>query len=269
VPEYRRDGISHVLLTQWAAVSQNLREPLPAKECRYPVSFVGAAHGDRIQRVARLREQGIDVACFGYGWPEGPVAGEQIPEIMRDSVISLNFANSLGDNQIKARTFEVPGAGGFLLTEQAPNLEQWYVPGKEIDVFDNEQDLVNKIRYYLDHPEQRDAVARAGYERTRLEHTYESRLQASIDFTLQSFAAAKANQGHIALPSFQQAMERHSLSWPLRTLRAAMVTGCSAIWGRRRGPRAARRICFELSWRLVGARTFTAGGWTGRMFPDW
>ena len=44
----------------------------------------------------------------------------KIPEIMRQSVISLNFSNSRQGRQIKARTFEVPGAGGFLMTETAP-----------------------------------------------------------------------------------------------------------------------------------------------------
>jgi spore maturation protein CgeB len=268
LPEYHRDGISHVLLTQWAAALPNLREPQPAAACRYKVSFVGAAHGKRKQRVARLRAKGIDVACFGHGWPSGPIAAEQIPEIMRNSVISLNFANSSGENQIKARTFEVPGAGGFLLTERAPHLEHWYISGKEIEVFDDDRELEEKILYYLTHPAERDAVAQAGHERTRSEHTYERRLQAALDFALQSRELAKANASSQMLPPFSHALQQHVLTWPLRLLRTGLVLACSSVWGRRRGPRAARRLCFELSWRLLGPRTFSAGGWTGRMFPN-
>ena len=186
VADYHRDGISQVLLTKWAAASPNLRQPLPAAACRYKVSFVGAAHGNRKQRVARLRARGIEIDCFGYGWPNGPVAAEEIPEIMRHSAISLNFANSYGENQVKARTFEVPGAGSFLLTERAPFLEQCYVPGKEIEVFDDDRELVKKIHYYLDHPAERDAITQAGYERTCREHTYESRLQEALDFALRA-----------------------------------------------------------------------------------
>ena len=265
--DYHRDGIAHVLLTQWAAASPTLREPLPAKYCRYKVSFVGAAHGNRKRRIDRLRDKGIEVATFGYGWPEGPIAAEKIPDIMRDSVISLNFANSSGANQIKARTFEVPGAGGFLLTERAPHLEQWYVPGKEIEVFQNDRELEQKILHYLDHSAQRDAIAQAGYERTRSEHTYEVRLQAALDFALQYRELAKAEDSIRLSPPFRHALEKHILSWPLRALRTLMVLGCSTIWGCRRGRRAARRICFEFSWRFFGARAFGASGWTGRMFP--
>ncbi len=92
-------------------------------------------HVEYCRCIARLNEYGIGVSCFGYGWPSGSLAAEKIPQIMRKSIISLNFANSRGQNQIKARTFEVPGAGGFLLTEYAPGLEKFYSIGKEIDVF--------------------------------------------------------------------------------------------------------------------------------------
>ncbi len=81
--KYHRDSIPNVLLTQWAANAQSLQEPLPAAQCQYPVSFVGAAHGNRIARAAGLRKQGIQIACFGHGWPNGAVAAEAIPAVMR------------------------------------------------------------------------------------------------------------------------------------------------------------------------------------------
>ena len=35
--------------------------------------------------------------------------------------------------------------------------------------------MIDKIKYYLEHNEEREAIARAGYERTLREHTYEKR----------------------------------------------------------------------------------------------
>lgn len=67
IADYHAAGIANVLLTQWAIASTHLAQPLPATACRWPVSFVGAAHGDRRARVERLRAAGIDVACFGHG----------------------------------------------------------------------------------------------------------------------------------------------------------------------------------------------------------
>lgn len=261
---YLADGIRQVMLTQWATPSTHLAEPLTAMVCRYPVSFVGAAHGDRRSRIDRLREAGIEVACFGYGWENGPVEVDEMFHIMRESTISLNFANSKGADQIKARCFEVSGAGGFLLTEEVNGIERFYLSGQEIATFGSDDELVRKITHYLDNPAERDRIAIAGYLRTMREHTYERRLEEVLAFAL---AARDAAAPSLAV-DFAGAMRRHRLTVGLRLLRMLLVTVTSAFFGRQRGLRAARRLVFELSWRFAGQRTFTAAGWPGRMFPD-
>lgn len=262
--DYRADGIKDVLVTQWAADSSRLAEPKAARDCRYAVSFVGAAHGDRQKRIEALSTRGIDVECFGHGWPRGAVASEEIPGIMRDSVISLNFANSRGEDQIKARIFEVPGAGGFLLTGDARGLCRYYRPGEEIAVYCDLDDLAAKIRRFLSRPQERDAIARAGYERTRAEHTYEQRLHRVIDFTLAANRRARAPASDADLDA---ALASHRLTPVTRGARSFLLSVTRLAFGRERGRRAARRLAFELSWRLAGRRTFTAAGWPGRMFP--
>jgi spore maturation protein CgeB len=268
VPKYHRDGIPNILLTQWAANVVSLLEPQPAQNCHYPVSFVGQAHGDRLKRIEHLRSLGLEVSCFGHGWPSGSVKAEDIPKIYRDSVISLNFANSKGVNQIKARTFEVPGAGGFLLTEGAPGLDKYYTPDKEVAVFDGLKDLVEKAKYYLSHPEERDAIAKSGFDRTKREHTYDLRMKEVIDFALKAKEEWVKMGPHPPPPSFEETCLRHRLTLILRLLRFILTTGAAVVWGPVRGQRAARRLVFELSWRLAGERTFSAVGWPGRMFPN-
>ncbi len=268
IPRYHRDGIAHVLLTQWAASAETLQEPLPVTACRYPVSFVGTAYGNRPARLAELLAHGIEVVCFGHGWGNGPVPAEQIPRIIRESIISLNFANSRGRNQIKARTFEVPGAGGFLLTEEAAGLEKYYSPGREIVTFSSMPDFVAKIRYYLAHPVERDAIARAGFERTRRDHTYDSRVQEALDFAQAARDHWLKTSPRLRISGFVEAARRHQMNLALRALRSILVALGSLIWGRQRGRRAARRLVFELSWRLGDRQTFTAAGWPGRMFPE-
>ena len=270
IPLYHRDGIFNVLLTQWATNGANLNPPLKAKKCIYPVTFVGAAHGNRRQQIRHLKSLGVAVTCFGYGWPSGPVSSQDIPKIMRESVISLNFSNASGrgGKQIKARTFEVPGAGGFLLTEYAPGLKTVYEIGKEIDVFYNSKELAEKIQYYLSHPDKRDQMALAGYDRTRSEHTYEGRLKKVIDFALSAKGHGAKDEPERLWTSFDQIMRDHAMNFGLLFLHQAMVLPAVLVWGKTRGPRAARRLVFELSWRLFGQKTFTTSGWPGRMFPE-
>jgi spore maturation protein CgeB len=46
-----------------------------------------------------------------------------------------------------------------------------------------------------------------------------------------------------------------------------LIVACTSLfWGKQRGPRAARRLVFELSWRVFGSYTYRAVGWPGRMF---
>jgi spore maturation protein CgeB len=266
LPRYHDDGIVHAMLTQWAASSSGLVEPLPAESCQYAVSFIGAAHGNRRRRIERLRDAGIDVVCFGHGWENGPVDAATFAKIVRDSVISLNFANSRGPDQIKARCFEVPGSGGFLLTQQVEGLERFYIPDTEVAVFRSDTELPAKIQYFLRHPEKRDRIAMAGYRRTAAEHTYEHRLKNVVEFAL----AAKAQSiAAPAAPDFSQALAAHQRSAGfLRLLRRMLETLGRMLFGPKRGVRAVRRLVFELSWRLAGRHTFTASGWPGRMFPD-
>jgi spore maturation protein CgeB len=279
---YRSDGYDRAMLTQWAANAENLRPPLPARDCTHAVSFVGSAHGERKGWIEALRRRGVEVACFGHGWPHGAVPADEIPRIIRGSVISLNFAKGSRTldglrvrrlPQIKARTFEVPGAGGFLLTEWSEGLERFYESGKEIATFRDREGLVKQIHHYLEHPDERDAIAARGFERTGREHLYDQRLAAVLDFALaqsRTFAEGRpaANTGRIDWESFQRASQKHRSTRSLRALRTALVGACTLVWGRSRGRRAARRLVFEASWRMAGRRTYSSAGWGGRMFPD-
>ena len=76
---------------------------------------------------------------------------------------------------MKARTFEVPGAGAFLLTECVDELEEYYDLDREVVCFNSLDELVERARFYLTHEAARSAIARRGHERTLRDHTYERR----------------------------------------------------------------------------------------------
>lgn len=268
---YRRDGIGSVYLSQWAASVETLSSPLPAAACRYPVSFIGAAYGNRPGMVDALRYEGIDVACFGHGWPAGPVEAKQISEIVRSSRISLNFSEGsqkglegAASRQIKARVFEVPGYGGCLLTEQAPDLERYFHVGEEILTFEGRHELVGAVKSLLADSDRRDAIARRGFERVSREHVYDRRFEELLGGL--SRRSTQRPRTAIDWSAFEAAARRHRFGPTLKILRILIVSCASLLWGRQRGPRAARRMMFESSWRLFGAHTYTAAGWPGRMF---
>ena len=270
-------GLDNVVLSQWAASASTLAEPLFARECRHAVSFVGAAYGNRRRWIGELAARGIEVDCYGYGWPKGPIATSEVARIARESAVSLSFGDSglhfrglrpYRSRQIKARTFEVPGAGGLLLCERADGLERYYVPDREISLFDSADEAASKIRGFLTDAGLRDRVARSGHERTAREHTYEQRLAPLLEQATTIAGARSRGAGNRSVD--REVLDRlaaaHSAGPGLRALRAGLAAFLSLVFGRRRGPRAARRLLFELSWRIVGEGTYSCRGWPGRLF---
>ena len=267
----QRTGLNNIVLSQWAANHETLAEPLPSNQCRYDVSFVGAAYGNRRAWIEVIENAGMQVDCFGYGWPKGPVAAAEIPDIIHSSKLSLNFGDSglhwagwklYRSRQIKARVFEVPGGGGCLLTEPAEDLSRYFDVSNEIECFDSPQNLVSKLKRLLDNPEERDRIARAGYQRTRDEHTYIRRFEEIIAFL------NDIDRRDVPIPkkSFALTRAQHDSTFVLRFAKALLIHVCKLLFGPTRGPRAARRTAFELSWRFSIARTYSARGWVGRMF---
>jgi len=268
-------GLSNVFRSQWAGSAENIAAPCPSRECRYDVSFVGSMYGDRAEWIAALRASSIAVSCFGHGSENGVVDATEIPMILRASRISLNFSGpgntklALGTRdrrQIKARTFEVPSAGGFLLTEAAPGLDQYFAIDQEIATFGTKQDLIEKTRYFLKHPEIRDQIALAGHQRAAAEHTYLNRFFLIL-VHLQSIGSGRTTRPWIlSKDALADAVNRHHNHALAGWIRRALVSVFKPIFGKVRGPRAARRMLFELSWRFAGATTYCAKGLPGRLF---
>lgn len=195
---YAEIGYRGAILSQWGF---NHRFPFALPSAlRYDVSFVGQRYGKREEQIGAVREAGLPVRCFGYGWQggrlrhyrnvvlrifglkrwltnEGRVSFPEMLSLFAASQVNINFSDSSapGRRQIKARNFEVTGAGGFLLTEEVEGLEDYFHVGKEIVTFHDKSDLLAKARYYLAHEEERAAIADAGRRRVLSEHTYENR----------------------------------------------------------------------------------------------
>jgi spore maturation protein CgeB len=197
VSKYTADGLgAKVLLSQWAC--NRYAYDRVAGALGYDVTFVGQPHGNRRDVVRAIAAAGIDVRCFGNGWEGGRVGHEEMVRIFSTSRVNLNLANSSTPNptlrmrlgayargrrpdtarrpsQIKGRTFEVPGSGGFQLTDRVAHLERYFDIGREIAVFSSTDELIEQLRFWLDHAGERAAVAQAGYRRVRAEHTYDHR----------------------------------------------------------------------------------------------
>lgn len=93
-----------------------------------------------------------------------------------NAVINLNISRYQLKTTMNQRAFDVPAAGGFLITDYRPGVEELFELDKEIVCYCNPDDLQKKIHYYIEHPVERAAIIRRARERTLQEHTYARRL---------------------------------------------------------------------------------------------
>lgn len=77
------------------------------------------------------------------------------------------------------RVYELVGRGAFLITPRVPGLEKEFEYYKEIIPYDigDYQGLKEKIEYFLKHDKEREAIARAGFERVKNNYLYEHRVK--------------------------------------------------------------------------------------------
>lgn len=82
-----------------------------------------------------------------------------------------------GKETANMRLFEATGLGACLVTEQYDNLGELFTVGKEIVTYSSKQELLDVLRYYHEHEEERSAIAAAGLARCRRDHSMETRLR--------------------------------------------------------------------------------------------
>lgn len=157
------------------------------------VVFVGSLTPHHVERTALLEAVARQVPLDAYGegfdtlppgsalraaWRGGFVFGLEMYRLYARYGIALHVPGEVGRAFAGAkRLFEITGAGCLLLAEAQPGLDEYFIVGQEMDVFQGAEEAVRKIRRYLDDEPKRRAVAAAGQHRTLRDHVYGARMK--------------------------------------------------------------------------------------------
>lgn len=95
---------------------------------------------------------------------------KDMPYIFCNSKINLNITSKTIESGIPLRVFDILSCGGFCLTNYQPEIAEYFVDGEELVMYTSIEDLVEKVAYYLEHDEEREQIARNGYEKLKREH---------------------------------------------------------------------------------------------------
>lgn len=161
------------------------------KSYKYNLVFIGSYHPEIFPREAELKElMDLGLKVWGPGWGKSalkdcwqgiiPPVAEKVQAVYQESKMAIYY-DSLYDvpgTGITLRPFEITAAGTMMLGNTfRSEFPELFAFGTETIVFKDVEDLRTKVQYYLDHEEERRAIAKAGFERTRNTHTYHDRIR--------------------------------------------------------------------------------------------
>lgn len=151
----------------------------PDAERDLDVSHVGSqdAFPRRIKTIAALKSEGIDVIAGGGMGTRNDrrLSQRDYARILQRSRMSLNFSWAsegmppawypLFPDQLKGRVFEIMSCGAMLLESENSQIQRFFIPYEDYVPWSSESDLLDKIRHYLAHEDERAAIARSGHRK--------------------------------------------------------------------------------------------------------
>ena len=75
---------------------------------------------------------------------------------------------------VPLRIFEIMGVGGFTISNYQEELTELFEEDKEIVLFRDLDELMDKVGYYLLHDKQRNKIALNGYKRIKKDYNYDA-----------------------------------------------------------------------------------------------
>jgi hypothetical protein len=182
VDEFRQAGFPRVVHMELAA-NPAVRDPgeIPEAERRAlggAVGFIGHWEPVTERRLLHLVRHGVPLKIYGGAWDDAEAAGELSQAIQHRLVMGDEYARAIvsfdinigivstwNRNHTASRTFQIPALGAFLLHERNEIVTQYFKEGVEAEFFDSDDELLEKCRHYLAHPEERRRIAAAGRQR--------------------------------------------------------------------------------------------------------
>lgn len=163
----------------------------------YNVSFIGSlmpkTHNDRVvlleevcRKVNTIKIWTPDINQLSKNSPirkaySGEAWGRSMFQLLHDSKITINHHGSIPPYANNMRLYEATGVGTLLITDWKKNITDMFEPDKEIVVYRTPEECTELIQYYLEHDKEREAIARAGQERTLKDHIYFKRMEELVN----------------------------------------------------------------------------------------
>lgn len=95
-----------------------------------------------------------------------------MPVVFRDSKINLNITVRSIRTGIPLRVMDIMAAGGFLLSNYQEELAEYFIDGEDMVLYYDDEDMMNKIQYYLANDDERRRIAENGRKKVAEKYDY-------------------------------------------------------------------------------------------------
>jgi glycosyl transferase family 1 len=115
----------------------------------------------------------------------GVVRGDKLNQLYADTKVVIGDSLSVNFDYPyywSDRLYETTGRGGFMIFPYIEGIEKEFRLDEELVTykFGDFDELREKINYYLENDEEREKIRKAGFERTKKDHTYAKRWETII-----------------------------------------------------------------------------------------
>jgi Glycosyl transferases group 1 len=172
----QKDGMNGIWLPH--AFEPQAYYPIPIATKKYDICFVGNVNSQN-------REDALDKLFAAFpNFYYGQALFDEAARKFCESKIVFNIAMT---DDLNMRVFETLGTGSFLLTNWIPTIEEFFEDGKHLVLYRNEEEMIEKAKYYLEHDDEREKIAQAGYEEVISKH----KIQDRVNVILKTFIDSK------------------------------------------------------------------------------
>jgi len=180
IPRYLKKGFPAIYFP--FASDPNIYFPSLKKDI--DVLFIGNCYGKREKLISKCVNAGINITAYGLDFPLGHISGEFVPPLFSRAKIILG-SGLVGHSSklvtLKLRDFDAPMAGALYLTLHNPLLALHFKINEEIVTYNNINECIQKIKYYLGNKKEMQRIASNARARSIAEHTWHQRLQLPIN----------------------------------------------------------------------------------------
>lgn len=113
-----------------------------------------------------LLENNVSLYYSAYG-KDQQCSNQKYHEVLSRAKIGINFSMSVDRHQLKARVFEILQAGSLLLEQRNEQTAYYFKENVDYVAFASERELLEKIKYYLAHEDERREIAESGHRKAR------------------------------------------------------------------------------------------------------